>query len=500
MRAAMQIPETSKITLPNKLDYLDIAQLFVHETAKKIGFSGNSLNNIDIAIEEAVSNVMKHTYDAEENRTFDLICERLHNGIKIVIKEMGLPFDPSNVKKYQLSDKLEEASSSGLGLFLISKVMDDYSFHNLGINGKEMHMTKYLPNAKELPEQPEVIEDPKVIQEKIEYSVRGMEEHEAVEVSRCAYKSHGYSFFDEHIYFPEKLVELNRDGTMISAVAVTKDNIFMGHAALLFQYPEDTIAELTFVFVNVEYRGQGALNRLTEFLFNAKTKRILKGLYAYAVANHVFTQKAMVRFKINDCGLLLATSPSSWKFKGISDDTSQRISVVLSYKYMMEPEAKTLYLPAKHNEIIQKLYKNIDCNVHTYIIPENNTVKLEAEGNLTTSVNELESCGEIHIHKFGENTFKEVRKITRNMCVNNVAAINIFLSLEDEITPYMTIEMEKLGYFFAGILPETKIGDALILQYLNNINLDYSKIVAYSEMAKEILLYIKENDPNNIYD
>jgi serine/threonine-protein kinase RsbW len=481
-----------------------MAQLFVRETAKKIGFTGNPLNHIDLAIEESVSNVMKHTFDAEENRTFDIICENIGIGIKIIIKEMGLPFDPSNVKKYKLSDNIEEASASGLGLFLLDKVMDEYSFHNLGIEGKETHFIKYLPNAIELSEirsiNSGVIEEPKIIQEKIDYSVRGMEDHEAVEISKCAYKSHGYSFFDEHIYFPDKLVELNNDGTMISSVAVTKDNVFMGHAALLYQYPEDTIAELTFVFVNVEYRGQGAFNKLIEYLFNAPKKRILKGIYAYAVANHIFTQKAMVRYKINDCGILLATSPSSWKFKGISDDTTQRISVVLSFKYMIDPTPKNLYLPAKHSDLIIKLYKNIGGDVHNYHIPDIKSMSLPDEGEISTSVNELESCGEIHIHKYGLNTVKEVRKVTRQMCVKNVASINLFLNLEDVATAIMTHEIEKLGYFFAGILPESKIGDVLILQYLNNVDFDYSKVTAYSDIAKEILEYIKLNDPNNIED
>lgn len=492
----MQIPEVLKITLPNRLDYLDIAIMFVRETAKKIGFSGSYLNNIEIAIEEAVSNVMKHTYDPEENRTFDILCQNLRTGIKIVIKEMGMPFDPSNVKKYKLSENLDDASSSGLGLYLISKVMDDYSFHNLGINGKETHMTKYLPGAKDAPELTEVIEEPKVIQEKIEYSVRGMEEHEAIEVSRCAYKSHGYSFFDEHIYFPDKLVELNKDNTMISAVAVTRDNIFMGHAAILYQYPEDLIAELTFVFVNVEYRGQGALNKLMEYLFSVPKPRVLKGLYAYAVANHPFTQKAMIRYNIKDCGILLATSPSSWKFKGISDDTSQRISVVLGFIYMEPPSPKKLYLPEKHCAIIQKLYQNIDCTVHQYTQAPD-AVHLSGVSEIDSSVNELESCGEIHVKKSGADIVKKVRRITRDMCVKNTAAINLFLNLEDESTPFVSAELEKLGYFFAGILPESKVGDALILQYLNNINFDYSKIIAYSEIAKEILEYIKEADPNN---
>jgi len=48
-----------------------------------------------------------------------------------------------------------------------------------------------------------------------------------------------------------------------------------------------------------------------------------------------------------------------------------------------------------------------------------------------------------------------------------------------------------MGFFFAGILPRTRIGDVLIMQFLNNVDLDYDKITAYSDMAKEILNYIR---------
>jgi hypothetical protein len=39
------------------------------------------------------------------------------------------------------------------------------------------------------------------------------------------------------------------------------------------------------------------------------------------------------------------------------------------------------------------------------------------------------------------------------------------------------------------------VGDTLMLQYLNNVDLDYSKIAAYTEAAKEILAYIQAHDP-----
>jgi len=492
--------ESIKMTFPNQLNYLYVVQIFVREIAKLGGFAGTELEQIEIAIEESVSNVMVHASD-EENPTFDIICEKIPGGIKITLKEMGIPFDPEQIRKFELTKNLDNLSTAGLGIYLIQKMMDELSFRNLGPQGKETVMIKYLPGFSNQVIADESISEkkaPGVILEKIEYDVRGLEEHEAIEVSKCAYKTHGYTFFDDHIYYPERLVAMNRRSEMISGVAVTRDNVFMGHSALLYQYPEDTIAELTFVFVNVEYRGQGALNRLVDYLFNVPKTRELRGIYAYAVTNHIFTQKSMIKFQINDCGILLATSPASWRFKGISDDATQRISVALGFRYMIPPEAHPLYAPEHHKEMIFKLFGNLGVTPD-FVVPsaeEQSTAGVETR--IDSGVNELEGCAEIFIESCGPDAVRQIRRILRGYCVEHVAAINLFLRLTDPVTYRMTTEFEKLGFFFAGILPESKIGDALILQYLNNVSLDYSKILLVSDIAKELLTYISERDPNII--
>jgi serine/threonine-protein kinase RsbW len=496
----MEINESIKMTFPNKLDYSFMIQLFVREIAKNIGFSGDELDQIDIATEESVSNIMVHTSD-EENPTFDIICEKVRGGIKITLKEKGIPFDPAHIKKYEVTKILDDLSTSGLGIYLIQKVMDELSFHNLGPQGKETVMVKYLPGVEIRKDQDAGLETRQtaaVITEKIEYDVRGLDEHEAIEVSRCAYKTHGYTFFDDHIYYPERLVEMNRRSEMISAVAVTKDNVFMGHSALLYQYPEDTIAELTFVFVNVEYRGQGALNRLVDYLFQVPKKRELRGIYAYAVTNHIFTQKSMIKFQINDCGILLATSPASWKFKGISDDASQRISVALGFRYMMPPVSYNLFVPEHHKEMVAKLYQNLGAN-HSYIIPSSDSLEFDSPAaSIKSGANELEGCAEIFVVSYGTDIRQQIRKLLQSFCIQHVASINLFLKLKDPLTFWLTAEFEKMGFFFAGILPESMIGDALVLQYLNNVSLDYDKILLVSDVAKELLTYIKAHDPNII--
>ncbi len=487
------------LTVPADLGYLRVIQQCAHAVGEKFGFEVESLGKIELGIEEAVSNVVKHAFSVSEQSTFDMVFERVPLGMRIRIKEKGIPFDPRLMPNYDPRKTDEEGGGKGLGLHLMKSVMDEVSFHNLGSAGKETHLVKYLSqggvrdSGVESEEAPVDLNEPKVIQEKIEYDVRSLQPSEAIEVSRCAYKSHGYTFFDEHIYFPDRLIELNQSGGMLSAVAVTKDGVFMGHAALVYPEPGAKIAELTFVFVNLEYRGQGCMNRLCDFLFNSKAHQ-LSGIYAYAVSNHVFTQKVMMKHGFGDCCIDLATSPASWEFKGMEENT-QRISVIMSFKYLVPPACMTLYPPAHHREMIEAAYRNIGAS-HTFVAPETKAELPAEESRIDCRIFATESCGEIHVIKPGQQVIREVRMALKSMCVKQMASISLFLNLADPTTFYLTEELEKLGFFFAGILPQAAVGEALVLQYLNNVELDYSKIQAYSEMSKRLLAYIQQRDPN----
>ncbi len=491
-----------RLTLPAEIGYLRIAQQCAAGVAAKYGFNEEAIGKIELALEEAVSNVIKHAFDTDDSNTFDIFFERIPLGIRIRIKEKGMPFDPRQLPAYNPEKAEEIWASKGLGMHLMRSMMDEVSFHNLGPEGKETHLIKYLPNrnieeyGEELLEEeadPAVRREPQIIQEHIDYDVRDLQPSEAIEVSRCAYKSHGYTFFDEHIYFPDRLIELNQSGKMLSAVAVTKDGVFMGHAALVYPEPGAQIAELTFVFVNLEYRGQGCMNRLCDYLFNAKDHH-LAGIYAYAVSNHVFTQKVMVKHGFGDCGIELATSPATWEFKGMEQNT-QRISVIMSYKYLVKPQSLTLYPPAHHRAMIENIYTNLGAS-HTYVVPPERPVLPAEESLIDCRVFTTESCGEIHLIRPGVQAVKEVRSALKSMCLKQIAAVFLFVNMKDPASYYLVEELEKLGFFFAGILPQASVGEALILQYLNNVEFDYSKIQAYSDMAKRLMSYIRERDPN----
>lgn len=500
----MKRHDAFKMTLPNDGSYLPIVQLCVREVSKKYGFDDDDLYKIELGLEETFMNVIEHAFEKGEDNTFEITCEQIPKGIEIVVKEQGIPFDANRLPCYTPSADIDKASISGLGTYLTREVLDKVSYHNLGAQGKETHLVKYLKRAnvaeflsslgsEDVNESPEP--QPPVA-ERIDYEIRLMEPEEAIEVSRGAYKSHGYTFFDDNIYYPEQIVELNRTGKMISAVAVTRDNAFMGHAALIYPYLGAKIAEFNFFFVNPEYRGQACMGKLTDFLFATEKKYELSGVYGFAVTNHVFTQKTMVKFGFIDCGIVLATSPATWLFKGIEGDMSQRISVTVGFKYMKEPDVLTLYPPERHRNMIEKIYGWMDA-AHSYQTPcFSEPVFGEEHSLIETTIHTSEGCAEIAVSCCGSNVLKEIKTVVRDLCIRQMACIILCLSLEDPLTYFLTPEFEKMGFFFSGILPQTAVGDALTLQYLNNVALDYGKLQIYTDHGREMIDYIQSCDPN----
>jgi hypothetical protein len=71
------------------------------------------------------------------------------------------------------------------------------------------------------------------------------------------------------------------------------------------------------------------------------------------------------------------------------------------------------------------------------------------------------------------------------------------LNLSDPLTAATTAQIEKMGFFFGGILPHGfKNGDALIMQYLNNVPITYEDVEVESPMAQRLLAYVRKQDPN----
>lgn len=112
------------------------------------GADFNLINKILLATEEALVNIIHHGYQGNNKGVIEISCEesRERPGVKIYIKDEGIPFNPmEKAKKIKQAHHtpLEDSSIGGYGIYLYVEIMDivEYQRGN-GIN--TLCLVKYI--------------------------------------------------------------------------------------------------------------------------------------------------------------------------------------------------------------------------------------------------------------------------------------------------------------------------------------------------------------------
>ena len=111
-----------------KFEFLDEIREFVGGIARQGGFSDKDVYNIQLATDEAASNMIEHSYENILDGVIDLSCGMEGDLIRIVLVDYGVPFDPSAVPLPDLKADLSDRKIGGLGIFLMRKLMDEVHY------------------------------------------------------------------------------------------------------------------------------------------------------------------------------------------------------------------------------------------------------------------------------------------------------------------------------------------------------------------------------------
>lgn len=125
-----------------KFEYLDEIREFVGDIARAGGFSDKDIYNIQLAADEAASNVIEHAYEGVSNGLLELSCGVNGNTITIILVDHGESFDPSEIPMPDLKADLSERKIGGLGIFLMRKLMDEVYYETRPNNSNVLTMTK----------------------------------------------------------------------------------------------------------------------------------------------------------------------------------------------------------------------------------------------------------------------------------------------------------------------------------------------------------------------
>ena len=133
-----------KSTFEANFHNLDEIREFVGEAARQIGFSDKDIYAIQLAADEASSNIIEHAYAGIEGGKIEIDLNISDKVLKITMRDQGKSFDPSSVPEPNIKADLSERKIGGLGMYLMRKLMDEVSYTTSPEKGNILIMIKRL--------------------------------------------------------------------------------------------------------------------------------------------------------------------------------------------------------------------------------------------------------------------------------------------------------------------------------------------------------------------
>ena len=137
---------SEELVVSNETANLACVREFILKNLRRTGLPESEHGKVVLAVDEAVSNIMRHAYEdfAKGTRTIEIVLSSDKRKICLTLKDSGREFDPTAIQAPDIHEHVKLGRRYGLGLFLMRRVMDEVKFvFRSGIENM-LTMVKYV--------------------------------------------------------------------------------------------------------------------------------------------------------------------------------------------------------------------------------------------------------------------------------------------------------------------------------------------------------------------
>lgn len=139
-----------QLRIPSQTDNLGMIREFVSKVADKVGFDEDDIGKIELACDEACTNIIKHAYAQKNgNQTLDVLIKVEFDKFILVVTDHGKGFDPQKIKAPHMEQYLAEFKVGGLGIYLMKTLMDEVDYNIQPGVQNQVRMVKYFIDKKD---------------------------------------------------------------------------------------------------------------------------------------------------------------------------------------------------------------------------------------------------------------------------------------------------------------------------------------------------------------
>ena len=125
-----------KLVIKNDITEISKLAIFIEELSEELALAPELTFNLNLVLEEAVSNVILYAYGEEKQKEITLLANMSDNNLIFVLTDSGQEFDPTKVPDADVTLSAEEREIGGLGIFLIRQIMNSIEYQR--IDGKNV--------------------------------------------------------------------------------------------------------------------------------------------------------------------------------------------------------------------------------------------------------------------------------------------------------------------------------------------------------------------------
>jgi anti-sigma regulatory factor (Ser/Thr protein kinase) len=125
--------------------HLPIVRAAVERFAGMLGFDEATCGKITLAVDEALTNIIKHAYHGRDDKPIEITLGTVpapagKQALRIELRDWGTPAGREEIK----SRDLEDIRPGGLGVHIMNSIMDEVQYAPAGGGGTRLVMTKRM--------------------------------------------------------------------------------------------------------------------------------------------------------------------------------------------------------------------------------------------------------------------------------------------------------------------------------------------------------------------
>ena len=134
---------TLDIDVQNRLAEIDRVNRKFNAFAEAHSIPTRSARSINLVFDELLNNIVSYAFEDEESHVIRIRIELAGHRLAVTIRDDGIPFNPFARDRPDTSLSIEEREIGGLGVHLVSNVMDEVSYSRLA-SDNVVTLVKYL--------------------------------------------------------------------------------------------------------------------------------------------------------------------------------------------------------------------------------------------------------------------------------------------------------------------------------------------------------------------